>query len=479
MFFEILKEYKKDSNKSAIIDEKVLKVYKKYNIAPIEINLDFIADILTKSFSSNKSIIITGSAGDGKSFILRKLYKELTDNETLKDNSEVEIYGEKIKFILDFTAVEDKKALLKKAENEKYIIAANEGVLSKYLENEDKFLIINLSKTSSYLKFKELLDKILEYIDKYEKETLNVKILKKIRPNLEKLIKIFDYNYSHLTMRRLFIFIAHIILDEGDLYSNIFADKQKKSLQNTPPFKFLRTLSIGQKSNDFIDEMILFSNDKQLQNDYINLEDFYRKRERYLEEGDFSLIEREVIFFRRHLFFMHNHYELMRYISFDDFELLFESLKEGKSPPKKIKKELALALNRIFLGELVNEKESIFIASSFKNSNLKISDEIVEQVLIKNIEFEFIKGNDEEYAEIYLKINNKKMLLDLDIFEFLIRVAKGSLVNSFSNEFLERVMIFKSSLIVENEDIKLFNVDEKGRIELIELELGDDCVKEQ
>ena len=496
MFFEILNKYGAIKDNRASYDEKVLKLYKKYNIPPIEIKLDYVNNILKEFLDSDKSLIITGSAGDGKTFILRKLFEKLGgDEREFKSICKVD----NVTFVLDFTAIEEKENLLLEAQNSKYIIAMNEGLLNEYVD-KDKFLIKDLSKTSSANNFDLLLDKVLEYIDKYETKTdciifKNIELLKEVRNKIRDIILMSDFNYEHITIRRLFVFISNLILGsknknllkncndvnflDSNLYSNIFAENLSASMREKKPFEFLNMLSIGYKSNDEVDKLILYSKDEKLKNIYFDIDEFFRKRDLFLDNGDFNLIKDYVVFFRRDLFFRHNYNSLMRYISFDEFKTLFDDLKNNKTASKRIKKLIALALNRIFLGALINERDNLYIGSSFKGSNEKIANEIIEKLDIKEINFEFIKGNDEYYGEIYLVIKNKKMLLDLDIFEFLVRIANGSLVNSFSNEFLERVMIFKSHLIEENEELILFDIDENGKIELTEFELGDNYVRLQ
>ena len=496
MFFEILHKYGAVKDNRASYDEKVSKLYDKYNIPRIEIKLDFVDSIYEEFIKSDKSLIITGSAGDGKTFILRKIFKKLGGAE-FKDGA----VASGVTFVLDFTAVENKYEILQKAKKEKYIIAANDGILSDF-EIEDDFLIKDLSKTSSAKNFSLLLDKILEYIDKYEEEKdciifKNIKTLKEVKSKVEDLIRMCDYNYEHVTMRRLFIFIANMILGsksktlykkcekedflDSNLYSNILGENLTSSARNKRPFEFMQMLSLGYKSSNEIDELILYADLKQneelLKNHYFGLKEFYAKRDKFLENGDYSLIEEYMKFFRRHLYFKHG-FNLIRYISFDEYKELFETLKDGKKVKKSIKKEIALALNRLFLGSFVNERDDLFIGTSFKNSNERVANEIIEKLDVREIDFEFVKGNDDEYGEIYLKIKNAKMLIDLDIYEFFKRIANGSLVNSFSNEFFERVMIFKSQLISEDELI-LFKVDERGRVELYELELGEDYVSLQ
>jgi len=498
MFFEILSKYGAVKDNKASYDEKVSKLYKRYKIEPIEIKLDFVNQIYNEFINSDKSLIVTGSAGDGKTFILRKIFEKL-GGDKLVDG--IEING--IKFILDFTAVSDKEGILKNAEKEKYVIAANEGILNEYDINEEKFIIKDLSKTSSVKNFSLLLDKVLEYIEKYEDEKdcivfKNIKTLKEVRSRVEDLIRMCDYNYEHITMRRLFIFIANMILGskektifkkceeaeftDSNLYSNILGENLSASYKDKRPFEFMQMLSLGRKSSNEVDELILYADlerkENLLDNNYFNPKEFFAKRDKFLENGEFSEIEEYMKFFRRHLYFKHG-YHLIRYISFNEFKELFKTLKNGQSVKKGIKKDIALALNRLFLGSFINERDDLYIGTSFKNSYEKTANEIIKKLDIRDIEFEFVPGNDDEYAEIYLKIRNAKMLLDLDIFEFFKRIAGGSLVNSFSNEFFERVMLFKSQLIEESDELILFNVDEKGKVELFELELGEDYVSLQ
>jgi hypothetical protein len=383
----------------------------------------------------------------------------------------------------------------------------------------------------------------------------NIKLLKEksIQHQLISIIRTCDLNYNHITLRKLFMLIANTILGykgekkifnncetaidyfkasnlktDASIYNNIFGENLSKSKREESPFKELRELRIGFETTNNIDGFLLFGDiknedlyNRELNNPYINLDLFKNKKINYLngsdeessnnEEDSNKEIQEFLIFFRRHLFFNIqnqlklenveiNRSELIAYKHADKFynEVVL-ALKDGKSPQKSIIKELALGLNRVFLGELISKdaNDRLYIATSLTGTMSKLSSEIIDEIVFnkkssnEGVSLKLINGFDDEYCKVNLTIqyggeNIANLELDLHMFEFLCRISDGILPTSFSVEYYERVLTFKSQIvnhILNEEDLdETFNLftlnDKEGTLQFNEIEIGNGNVYE-
>lgn len=602
MFFKLLAAYAPTSHNTASYDETVSKYSKKLGIQEINVN-NGLLDTLYESFIEKpKSLIISGSAGDGKTYLLRKLYQKLGGNEQEWDksfNNIINFDNYKVNFIKGFTESSDKIEVLEglynsiyENSNELYFIAANDGILTdtlrdyetvkphfldllnnieKHIEEHitnDRLILLDLSQTSSSKNFELLLNEILNYCDKYEsscpsltnKEIFcpihsNIKLLKEksIQQQLINIIRTCDLNYNHITLRKLFMLIANTILGykgekkifnncetainhfktsnlktDASIYNNIFGENLSKSKREESPFKELRELRIGFETTNNIDGFLLFGEiknedlyNRELNNPFINLDLFKNKKINYLNGSDEESTNNEddsnkeiqefLIFFRRHLFFnIHNQLKLenieinrSELIAYKHSEKFYNevvlSLKDGKSPQKSIIKELALGLNRVFLGELISKdaNDRLYIATSLTGTMSKLSSEIIEEIVFnkkssnEGVSLKLTNGFDDEYCKVNLIIqyggeDTANLELDLHMFEFLCRISDGILPTSFSVEYYERVLTFKSQIvnhILNEEEIdETFNLfilnDKEGTLQFNEIEIGNGNVYE-
>jgi hypothetical protein len=596
-FFKLLAAYAPTSQNKASYDEHVSKYTKKLGVDEINIDNGLFKKLHDNFIFQPKPIIISGSAGDGKTYLLRKLFETLNGDSTKWGTDyipEVSFNGFEIKFIKDFTEVEkkDKVATLEglyrsiyEKSNELYIIAANDGILTDTLRdylNEnthlDKLLtliedhiedpslvndliLLDLSQTSSAYNFKLLLNEILHSCDRYESDCpslsnpevfcpihSNIGLLKQehIQKQLLTIVRSCDLNYNHITLRKLFMLIANMILgytgdkkifnscemaveyfkesrtkSDASFYNNIFADNLSKSKQEKSPFKELRELRIGYETTNNIDNFILFGDiqaaelhTEALNNPFLDFNAFNGVKDNYLNENeaDSSIkIQEYLVFLRRHLFFNYdgeihwdgitiNSKDLIAYEHAEKFySHVISPLKKDTSVSKHIIKELALGLNRVFLGELLSKDGSdrLYIATSLTGTMSKLSSEVLSSIVFnqkninQGIHFNLLNGFDDEYCKVNLEIEFNgaliaKLELDLHMFEFLERIADGILPTSFSVEYYERVLTFKSQIvnyILQNQELdasfNLFTLnDSEGTLQFDEIQVGDGYVRE-
>lgn len=596
-FFKLLAAYAPTSQNKASYDEHVSRYAKRLNVNEINIDNGLFQKLHDSFTLQPKPIIISGSAGDGKTYLLRKLFESLNGDSTRwgKDYiPEVTFNGFEIKFIKDFTEIEkdDKVATLEglynsiyKDSKELYIIAANDGILTdtlrehikgnghflqlltlieEHIENpslKDDLLLLDLSQTSSVKNFELLLNEILSQSDHYESDCpslndseifcpihSNIKLLKKkhIQEQLLTVIRSCDLNYNHITLRKLFMLIANMILGykgekkifnnceaaisyfkesrtkaDASFYNNIFAENLSKSNQDKSPFKELRELRIGYETTNNIDNFILFGNiqspnlhKEELENPFFDFLAFNGIKDNYLdanEEENSIEIQKYLVFLRRHLFFNYdgeikwknvviNSKDLIAYAHAEKFyKEVYIPLQEKSKVSKHIVKELALGLNRIFLGELLSKDGSdrLYIGTSLTGTMSKLSSEILssiafnEKYINQGIHLKLLNGFDDEYCKINLEIEYSgtriaKLELDLHMFEFLERISDGILPTSFSVEYYERVLTFKAQIVnylLKNQDqeetFNLFTLDDdKGTLQFDEIQVENDYVRE-
>lgn len=603
-FFKLLAAYAPTSQNKASYDEHVSKYAQKLGVDEINIDNGLFKKLYDNFIALPKPIIISGSAGDGKTYLLRKLYEALNGDKVkwsedyIPEASDNEF---KIKFIKDFTEIEKKdkvkaleglyKSIYQKS-NELYIIAANDGILTDTLrdylkENEhfDKLLtliekhiedpslendltLLDLSQTSSAKNFELLVNEILASCDRYENNCpslsdasifcpihSNISLLKQkhIQKQLLTIVRSCDLNYNHITLRKLFMLIANMILgyngekkifnscemaiehygapnkkSDASFYNNIFADNLSTSKQEQSPFKELRELRIGYETTNNIDNFILFGDigdiqatelhRKELSNPFFDFNAFKGVKASYLnddededEEEKNKNIQDYLIFLRRHLFFscdgemqwnniIINSKDLIAYAHAETFYSdIVMPLKENKKVSKNIIKELALGLNRVFLGELLSKDGSdrLYVATSLTGTMSKLSSEILSSIAFnekhinQGIHLKLLRGFDEEYCKVNLEIEYTgkaiaKLELDLHMFEFLERIADGILPTSFSVEYYERVLTFKSQIVnylLKNQEQEVaFNLftldDDKGILQFDEIQVENNYVRE-
>lgn len=595
-FFKLLAAYAPTSQNKASYDEHVSKYAKKLGVDEINIDNGLFKKLHGNFTAQPKPIIISGSAGDGKTYLLRKLFEELDGDITKwgKDYiPQVSYSGLQVKFIKDFTEIEkkDKVATLEglyksiyEESNELYIIAANDGMLTDTLrdylkENEDfvkllvliekhiedpslenDLILLDLSQTSSARNFELLLNEILTLSDRYESDCpsltdsevfcpihSNIVLLKQkhIQKQLMTIIRSCDLNYNHITLRKLFMLIANMILghkgekkifyscemaiehyktpkkkSDASFYNNIFADNLSISKQEKSPFKELRELRIGYETTNNIDNFILFGDIqaselhvKELDNPFFDFSVFNGVKENYLNESeeDSSVkIQEYLVFLRRHLFFNYDneiHWDNIRInskdlIAYEHAEKFYMDvivpLKSEQNINKSIIKDLALGLNRVFLGELLSKDGSdrLYIATSLTGTMSKLSSEVLSSITFnqkhinQGIHLKLLHGFDDEYCKVNLEIEFNgniiaKLELDLHMFEFLVRIADGILPTSFSVEYYERVLTFKSQIvnyILQNQELdssfNLFTLnDSEGTLQFDEIQVGDTYVR--
>lgn len=199
-WISFLRQYGPIPRNDNMYDETIQMILKKKTVSPIKIDMEYLEEIVENfSSPSPSSIILTGTAGDGKTYYCREVWKKLGGTETQWDKgdkrNELVVNNIRVIFIKDLTELleEEKEELSSMADSimgletkTVFLVAANDGELletwkkinqssnvvttkqcieellieGKKLKSGFHLLLYNLSKTNSA----RLLPKIIKEV---------------------------------------------------------------------------------------------------------------------------------------------------------------------------------------------------------------------------------------------------------------------------------------------------------------------------
>lgn len=269
-WIRFLSAYGPDTSNTNLFDERVGKSARRYKIAPFVLDTAYVPQIVTAlKADSTTSILIAGVAGDGKSFHLRRVWEELSQQgpETWEKDGDITITVEKenggtrqVTFIKDLSAnLTAFGVLLDKIErsnetDEAFVIACNHGQILARLravgrdalaaELEDVFFqqnavscvgnfrVFDLSRTSQAENLKEIIRQVAEHPqwkNCVQKQCPHCESCP-IRRNREllwdtetgkptvaterlcRLVEAVGYNGQHVPIRELFVLVINALL---------------------------------------------------------------------------------------------------------------------------------------------------------------------------------------------------------------------------------------------------------------------------
>lgn len=149
-FVRFLSSYGPDSSNVNMFDENVRKISSRYGIEPFELKTEYVNEIVRLLRKDEPSaVLIAGVAGDGKSFLLRKVWEQLggsSDAWAQVGDQELDITIEDgstrtITFIKDLSATEhfDLQDILsiRNDRSKSIVIACNHGQILSRLRDQD------------------------------------------------------------------------------------------------------------------------------------------------------------------------------------------------------------------------------------------------------------------------------------------------------------------------------------------------------
>lgn len=567
-------------------DERIEASLRRWKVAPIKVELEYLQE-LVENFRSDspRSIILTGTAGDGKTFYCREVWRMLQGDQpdwdpdamvqdlkvgkftliVIKDLSE--ITGEEKKHQLSLIA----DTLSGLTEDTFYLIAANDGQLlegwsqlevgkqSRDIRKEIEDLLVsghrrsdrfnfeiyNLSRTSSDTIFPKVLKAILghpgwsqctdcQYRGSVEgqnpcpiwenKARLDGNVENRLVQNrIRDLLELAELNGFHLPIRHMLILVANTILGHSDakdglmscrevprfvrqesiskasLYRNIFGENLPERRRDSKEvFKVLRRFGIGVETSNFIDNILIFGGDDPelkgyyeellLSDPYYGADSSYRAgQQAYLEGGEDRVSDEFLRLLsgqRQRLFFTIPErlseqlllWQLTTFHYADEYlNDVHRALDRGEKVKVEILARLVRGLNRIFTGILLRNDKQLILATSGSFSQARVSLVYEDAIPVRrNHSGESIQIEaDPDLKRPILIVNLSERLrvglpLNLRRYEYLSRIAEGSLPNSFSRECYEDILAFKTSLLRHLSIRRRQNVDEddSGRLTL-------------
>jgi len=288
-------------------------------------------------------------------------------------------------------------------------------------------------------------------------------------------------------------------------------------------FEILRRFGIGDETSNRIDNLLIYGNDdasiQGLFDELVRADELYGAGDDYLKlqaaylEGEEPETYEDIceVFLhelrrqRQRLFFTipHEHVESLQLWNLTVFQFAGEylqkvllPLRSNGRPSRDILMRLVRGLNRILTGMLTNDEQQLILATSGSYSQAHVSR--LEETFIavqpnrgQRITLE-LRDAPHVSLSVYLDRDTPPVSLPLHLvrYEFLSRVAEGTLPSSFSRECYEDLLAFKGRLLREyrrlvqeynerhpgpNEEftLKLLELDERGfvRSRSIELQL--------
>lgn len=484
------------------------------------------------------SVIITGNAGDGKTHLCRIIHDTYAKENLISWPREgildIAYSGGTIRIVKDLSELQDSVIFreLKQlqtfiennhSENIYYLIAANEGKLTKFLskyneelnilkelvskrfysyeENVKPLSLINLLDVTTSI----YVDRLLELWNKGDKweicsscEKKNDCIIylnhtrisqERIRDRIVEHYRLLDYLGEHITMREMIIHMAYVItggltcrdilnsdykryveFSQKIYYENLFGfHAPEEALTKMRALKVFRAFDPGDCSISAIDDFIINGDmniDEGLKEEHHFLFDnkdmdllknnfkvgLYMYRSQELNDSD-DFINRWIKKLRRKLFFESKHSEIsQRRLEMLPYRFLtdYQDIVEGGEKHKNrlsIKRELIKGFNNLFSKKIVDDKENVLYAV---NENLMVNGKYDIPMLEIFIEE---KREDIDRIPSLLEISvgpNIRLKMNLSVFEYVLRLSGGSLLNSSEQDVEILLNNFKNGLIKQS-----------------------------
>ncbi len=584
-------------------DELIHTEIEHYGIdPPIEIFPEKLDEVIT-NFESEEpnNIILTGTAGDGKTYYCRRVWEHF--NGGLQEwgikvaDLQLPNSGKRLNIVKDLselTTTEKKELLPKLADavrnndpSEVYLIAANDGQLlaswrdfaesregeCEYIrdfeeiegmlvdeKNESEnmsLLMYNLSHFDGSGIFREIIRQITEHpqwgdcsgcplLSEDGSTTCPIRInrdrlrgtdegFSPFRDRLTELLKLARANRMHLPIRDLLLLCVNIILGDRDSnrslltcrkaknraqsgayqktnpYANTFgANLRPRLRQQYQAFSTLEAFGIGKETDNKTDHLLIYGPyddqgkyDALVGNDrfyggavgtvYRNaLQDYLEgERENLTEFMDSLALQRQRLFFSLPRDSGLSPWSLSVYQSSGEFLEFGKKIAASEIPYRTVE-VLARGLNRTFCGMMIDDGHKIYLASSGGDGRGRISSILKFEIDVSPnrrnpyLDFHIPLGKLTPLMRVIdptVQVQGKNKVIDsielqISHFEYLIRVAEGSLPTSFSRQCYEDFLDFKLRIIgsldqmVQDEirssevSFQAINVDEHGRPQL-------------
>ncbi len=343
------------------------------------------------------------------------------------------------------------------------------------------------------------------------------------------LVEVSRHNGWHLPVRDLLALVANMVLghkdakeglltchavakiqetgniEHGNIYDNVFGKNLPRRRANDKQvFRALAAFGIGEETSNGSDGLLVYgADDSKLLDAFERLvkidqiygatDSFLAAQTHYLEGNEDARLDEGASEFlhllgtqRRRLFFTlpenepdYPFWEMTAFRFAGDYLELMATLAESRPIDETVRLRLAKGLNRVMTGLLLENSDRIFIASSggFTQSRISVlCDTEVPTRRSRGVGMKICLDPRTERPSIDMALGaffDEPVVLNLTPvrFEFLCRVAEGSLPGSFSNECLEDMLAFKAKLLRKAELFRAMpDDDDVGDVEALTLD---------
>lgn len=574
-------------------DELIQILIDRYGIDPvIHINPPWLKKVQVNFESPEPcNVILTGTAGDGKTFLCRQIWTVLggcLDRwnagkkivsltlpscgmilNIVKDLSEL-TQNEKNSMLANLA-----KSVAGKSTENVYLVAANDGqllaswrdwsdsqggdenkifrIVEDMLVEERKrddalnLILYNLSRLDAADHFQELIEQVVEHPQWSQCEgcdmlntdgstTCPIRINRErlrngsdesvFRKRLGELIKLARANRMHIPIRDLLLISVNIIFGDQrgrqvlltcrtakkraekedyrltNPYSNVFGmNLPERQRQQYQVFNVLEAFGVGRETDNKFDNLLIYGpySDSKLFTDLVSQDAYYGAPayepylRDYLEGARDNINEfmqalsrqRQRLFFSLPVESTLDPWCLTVYQASGQFLEFVDGLK-NEGDISRMTEQLVRGLNRTFCGMMIDNGTELYLASSGGDGRGRIAS-------ILNYALPTKRHRRDPYLNFTLESDNTtpcmqiidpaadddgiidSLTLQLTHFEYLVRVASGSLPASFSRQCNEDFLDFKLRLIKRLDDIlgeepygddislQAITVDEHGR----------------
>ena len=564
-------------------DELVVEAAAAAGCEPLNICQPVIREITNRvKLGESSCIILTGTAGDGKTYTARKVFESLGGNNEDWVNTdgilEYNYRGQKIEFVKDLSELERKtknkllprlRASVFEKGDVTFIICSNYGHLLSFLSDkgrsvdgkrlyklisdmhscetkdlsDENLLYVNMSRRTDGVIIENIIDKIVTHKDwkkckkcsyfKHQKNPcpirLNLDIIKNkekssIQSRLKCMIEMAAADGKHIPTRQLIMLVVNIILgdrknqnkpdnpnllnctrakqraDEKDYkytnpYANVFGeniDEQQRYMYNA--YSALREFGVGYETSSKLDQMIISGKHDTSSDEIYGMAIFKPQRRDYRasQDKDTEAFCDAMIDQRRRLFFStdqnidenedkstFNPWKLSTF-SYGDMYCYLMREKDSTDDIKKIRREIICGLNRIMSGLMTHTNDKLWIIEPRNEytSGWKMP------IAIKfaghghdgdaRLSFKSPSGFEKAPQIIVTMPHCKRSIpfpLKPSLFEYLLRVANGTVPSTFSREC--RIEIARFQLAING----LLEIEQREGIlvnpQIVTLENGD------
>lgn len=560
-----LRSYGPTPNDLNLFDEYVTGALGRAKVQPITLTSPQLEKMRQRVESGvSGSILIAGTAGDGKTYHCRSLWVALGGTPrdwagpaqvkklTLGD-------GRTAVFVKDLSELNDdqsddalgllERSVLGGEDKEFLVVAANHGQILERLRDigfrqnrahplrkpiQDAFLlsglaperlaIFDLSRTAHRQSLNEVLSAVAGHPEWDNCVSCTLRSAGRVCPIFENrerllgsqdggvfarrlgdLVEVSKLNGWHLPVRDLLALAANMILghrdaregllacadvariqdggvvERGSIYDNVFgANLPRRRANDRQVFRALASFGIGEETSNSADGLLVYGADdaklseaftKFVGNDpiYGATPSYLAAQQAYLEGEEAARLDNGAAQFlvrleaqRRRLFFTlpedETDYPFWTMTAFrfaGDYLEMSSALAQRKAVDETVRARLVRGLNRVMTGLLIENSDRIFVASSggFTQSRISVlCDTEAPARRVGGIGMSLRLDSQTERPTLDVALaqgsgGSATFNLSPVRFEFLCRVAEGSLPGSFSNECLEDMLAFKAKLL--------------------------------